>query len=47
MNSKHLWGGILAAIAAVMGIVGHFVLFFQWYHIGMGADWPSRAARSC
>ena len=38
MNSKNLWGGILATIAALMGIVGHIVLFFQWYRIGMGAD---------
>ena len=38
MNRKNLWGGILATIAALMGIIGHIVLFFQWYRIGMGAE---------
>src|SRR3972149_11564933 len=38
MNRKSLWGGILATIAALMGIIGHIVLFLQWYRIGMGAD---------
>lgn len=28
-------GGILAVIAALMGIIGHFVLFLDWYQIGM------------
>jgi len=37
MNSKNLWGGILATIAALMGIIGHFVLFLQWYQIGMAS----------
>jgi hypothetical protein len=31
-------GGFLAAIAALMGIVGHFVLFLNWYQIGMHAE---------
>ena len=31
-------GGILATIAAVMGGIGHFVLFFKWYQIGMHAE---------
>ena len=31
-------GGILAVISALMGLVGHFVLFLNWYHIGMNAD---------
>lgn len=31
-------GGILALIGAVIGIVGHFILFFQWYQIGMHAE---------
>jgi hypothetical protein len=30
-------GGILASIAALMGIIGHFVLFLKWYHIGMAS----------
>ena len=36
MNKKqNMLGGILAVIAALMGIIGHFVLFLQWYQIGM------------
>ncbi len=35
---KNKLGGILAAIAAVIGIIGHFVLFFQWYQVGMHAE---------
>lgn len=38
MKTKYKLGGILAAIAAVIGIVGHFVLFFQWYQAGMHAE---------
>ena len=38
MNRKDLWGGLLATVAALMGIIGHTVLFFQWYRIGMGAE---------
>lgn len=38
MKDKNLLGGILASISAVMGIVGHIVLFLQWYRIGMAAD---------
>ncbi len=38
MKNHNLIGGILAAIAALMGIVGHMVLFMQWYRIGMGAE---------
>lgn len=38
MKTNHKLGGILAIIAAVLGIVGHFVLFFQWYQIGMHAE---------
>jgi hypothetical protein len=29
---------VLAILAALMGIIGHIVLFMQWYRIGMGAD---------
>jgi hypothetical protein len=35
MKNKSLLGGILAIIAALMGISGHFVLFLTWYQIGM------------
>jgi hypothetical protein len=35
MKNKNLLGGILAAIAALMGIIGHIVLFLDWYQVGM------------
>jgi hypothetical protein len=35
MKRENLYGGILAIIAALMGIIGHFVLFLKWYQIGM------------
>ncbi len=35
MKKENLIGGILAILAAVMGIIGHFVLFLKWYEIGM------------
>ena len=38
MKINYKLGGILAAVAAVIGIIGHFVLFFQWYQIGMHAE---------
>ena len=38
MKNKNVLGGILASIAALMGIIGHIVLFLQWYRIGMGAE---------
>ena len=38
MKDKSVFGGILATIAALMGILGHFYLFMQWYQIGMGAE---------
>ena len=37
MKKENLFGGILAIIAALMGIIGHIVLFLNWYRIGMGA----------
>lgn len=37
MKKENLYGGILATIAALMGIIGHFVLFQNWYQIGMHA----------
>lgn len=38
MKMNNRLGGFLAAFAAVIGIVGHFVLFFQWYQVGMHAE---------
>ena len=38
MKRNNRLGGILAIIGAVMGIVGHYVLFFQWYVKGMSAE---------
>jgi hypothetical protein len=35
MKNKNVFGGILASIAALMGIIGHFVIFLKWYQIGM------------
>jgi len=35
---KHIIAGILTSLAALMGIIGHMLLFDQWYHIGMGAE---------
>ena len=35
MKNKNLLGGILAIIASLMGIIGHIILFLQWYQIGM------------
>jgi hypothetical protein len=35
MKINHRLGGILATIAALMGIIGHMVLFLNWYQIGM------------
>jgi hypothetical protein len=38
MKNKNMLGGILATLAALMGIIGHIVLFMRWYRIGMGAE---------
>ena len=35
MKNKNLFGGILATISALMGLIGHYVLFMNWYQIGM------------
>jgi hypothetical protein len=35
MKNKNLLGGILATIASLMGIIGHMVLFLNWYVVGM------------
>ena len=37
MKKKALFGGLLAALGAAMGIIGHIVIFQKWYHVGMGA----------
>ena len=38
MKSKKLWGGILALVAALLNIVGVFVIFLNWYEKGMSAE---------
>lgn len=38
MKDRNVYGGILATISALIGIVGHMVLFFQFYVIGMHAE---------
>ena len=35
MKNKNLLGGILAIIAALLGIIGHPVIFLNWYQVGM------------
>jgi hypothetical protein len=35
MKKENLFGGILSIIAALMGIIGHMLLFQKWYQIGM------------
>jgi hypothetical protein len=35
MKNKNLLGGILATIASLMGIIGHIILFMDWYQVGM------------
>jgi hypothetical protein len=35
MKKENILGGSLSILAALMGIVGHFVLFLKWYQIGM------------
>jgi hypothetical protein len=35
MKDKNLLGGMLAVIASLMGIIGHIILFQNWYQIGM------------
>lgn len=35
MKTNHRLGFILALISALMGIIGHFILFLDWYQIGM------------
>ncbi|HSR21575.1 MAG TPA: hypothetical protein VLL49_11730 [Anaerolineales bacterium] len=35
MKPNYRLGGILAVISALMGIVGHSILFVNWYRVGM------------
>ncbi len=35
MKKNQILGGILASISALIGIIGHMVLFMNWYEIGM------------
>jgi hypothetical protein len=35
MKNKNVLGGVLAIIAALMGIIGHFIIFQNWYIVGM------------
>jgi len=35
MKKENLLGGSLSILAALMGIIGHFVLFLNWYQVGM------------
>lgn len=35
MKNKYMLGGILAIVSALIGIIGHFALFLNWYQIGM------------
>ena len=35
MKDKNVLGGTLTTISALMGIIGHFILFLNWYQVGM------------
>ncbi|MGC9523714.1 MAG: hypothetical protein ACP5HG_17815 [Anaerolineae bacterium] len=38
MKVNRRLGGILAIVAALLGLIGHFVLFLNWYEAGMHAE---------
>jgi NADH:ubiquinone oxidoreductase subunit K len=38
MKTNYRLGGFLTLIAALLGIVGHFIIFLNWYQIGMHAE---------
>jgi hypothetical protein len=38
MERNHKLGGIVATFAGLMGIIGHFVIFLNWYFRGMAAE---------
>ena len=35
MNKRHLLGAALGITGALIGIIGHFILFQKWYLVGM------------
>jgi hypothetical protein len=37
MSKRHLLGAALALVGALIGGIGHFVLFLKWYVVGMHA----------
>jgi hypothetical protein len=38
MERNNKLGGIVASIAGLMGIIGHFIIFLNWYFKGMAAE---------
>jgi hypothetical protein len=38
MNRNEKLGGIVALIGGLMGIIGHFIIFLNWYFRGMAAE---------
>ena len=38
MERNHKLGGYVAAFAGLMGIIGHFIIFLNWYFRGMAAE---------
>ena len=38
MERNYKLGGIVATFAGLMGIVGHFIIFLNWYFKGMAAE---------
>jgi len=38
MERNEKLGGIVTAIAGLMGVIGHFIIFLNWYFNGMSAE---------
>ena len=38
MKENRVLGGILATVSGLMGLIGHTIIFLQWYVRGMGAE---------
>jgi len=38
MERNNKLGGIVALVAGLMGIIGHFIIFLNWYFKGMAAE---------
>ncbi len=38
MERNNKLGGIIATLAGLMGIIGHFIIFLNWYFKGMSAE---------